>query len=376
MNRPVLNIVVLLLVILLISAIFLSMIRHFLMVILLAGIFSAMAQPIYRRFEGWFGGRRSLASFITLIAILLIVFLPLVGLFGIVAGQAIEIGHSVKPWIEGRLSQPSALDELLQSTPFYESISTYNDIILQKAGELVGKMSSVLFDSLSSVTLSTVNFLFLFFVLLYTMFFFLKEGDLILGKILYYVPLTDSVEQRMLDKFTSVTRATIKGTLVIGVIQGTLAGLAFWAVGIDSAVFWGMVMTVLSIIPAVGTTFVWLPAAIILAASGHYAKAIGLGLFCALLVGSVDNILRPRLVGKDTKMHELMIFMGTLGGISLFGIVGFIIGPIIAALFVTAWDIYGESFKDYLPDVGIRRSKTLAEAPQETQGGDGLNGQE
>jgi predicted PurR-regulated permease PerM len=358
MNRHVLNIVVLLLVILLISAIFLSMIRHFLMVILLAGIFSAMAQPVYRRFERWLKGRRSLASFATLVAICLVVFLPLVGLFGIVAGQAIEISHSVKPWIEDKLSQPSALDDLLKSAPYYDSISAYDDLILKRAGELVGKMSSVLFDSLSSVTLSTVNFLFLFFVLLYTMFFFLKEGDLILEKILYYVPLTDSVEQRMLDKFTSVTRATIKGTLVIGIIQGTLAGLAFWAVGIDSAVFWGMVMTVLSIIPAVGTTLVWLPAVIILAASGHYAKAIGLGLFCGLLVGSVDNILRPRLVGKDTKMHELMIFVGTLGGISLFGIVGFIIGPIIAALFVTAWDIYGESFKDYLPDVGKRRSKT------------------
>jgi len=330
------------------------MIRNFLMVILLAGIFSAMAQPIYRRFERWFKGRKSLASLTTLLCIFLIVFLPLVGLFGIVAGQAIEISRSVKPWIEQRLSQPSALDEFLQSLPFYDSLSVYSDIILQKAGELVGKMSNILFESLSSVTLSTVNFLFLFFVLLYTMFFFLKEGGLILERILYYLPLTDDVERRMLDRFTSVTRATVKGTLVIGVIQGGLAGLAFWVVGIDSALFWGMVMTVLSIIPAVGTTLVWFPAVIILAASGHFTKAIGLGLFCALLVGSVDNILRPRLVGQDTKMHELMIFLGTLGGISLFGIVGFIIGPIMAALFVTAWDIYGESFKDYLPEVRKR----------------------
>jgi predicted PurR-regulated permease PerM len=354
MNRNALNIVVLLLVILLISAIFLSMIRHFLIVILLAGIFSAMAQPVYRRFERWFKGRKSLASLATLVSILVVVFLPLVGLFGIVAGQAIEISRSVMPWIQTRLGQPSALDELLRSLPFYDSLSAYSDVILQKAGELVGKMSSILFESLSSVTLSTVNFLFLFFVMLYTMFFFLKEGGLILDKILYYIPLTDSVERRMLDRFTSVTRATLKGTLVIGVIQGTLAGLAFWAVDIDRALFWGVVMTVLSIIPAVGTGLIWLPAAIILAASGHYAKAIGLGLFCALLVGSVDNLLRPRLVGQDTKMHELMIFLGTVGGIALFGIVGFIIGPIMAALFVTAWDIYGESFKDYLPSVRKR----------------------
>jgi predicted PurR-regulated permease PerM len=360
MSRHVLNIVVLVLVILLISALFLSMIRHFLMVILLAGIFSAMAQPLYRRFERLFRGRRRLASLTTIVSICLVVFIPLVGLLGIVAGQAIEISRSVKPWIEARLDQPSAIGESLRSLPFYDSISAYNDVILQKAGELVGKMSNVLFESISSVTISTVNFLFMFFVLLYAMFFFLRDGKLILEKILYYLPLTDDVENRMLDRFTSVTRATIKGTLVIGVIQGGLAGLAFWTVGIDTAVFWGMVMTVLSIIPAVGTALVWVPAVVILAASGHFAKAIGLGLFCALLVGSVDNLLRPRLVGQDTKMHELLIFVATLGGISLFGIIGFIIGPIVAALFVTMWDIYGETFKDYLPKRKTRAVKDSA----------------
>ena len=164
------------------------------------------------------------------------------------------------------------------------------------------------------------------------------------------MPLPDGVERRILDRFTSVTRATIKGTLVIGIIQGSLAGLAFWVVGIDSAVFWGTIMSVLSIIPAVGSAIIWVPAVIILIITGQYVQAIGLLLFCSLLVGSIDNVLRPWLVGRDTELHELMIFFGTLGGISLFGIIGFIIGPIIAALFVTAWDIYAETFIDYLSD--------------------------
>jgi predicted PurR-regulated permease PerM len=110
-------------------------------------------------------------------------------------------------------------------------------------------------------------------------------------------------------------------------------------------------MTVLSIIPAVGSAFIWVPAVLILAASGAFLKAIGLLVFCGVLVGSVDNVLRPRFVGRDTQMHELLIFFGTLGGISLFGIIGFIVGPIVAALFVTVWDIYGETFKEYLPEV-------------------------
>jgi predicted PurR-regulated permease PerM len=157
----------------------------------------------------------------------------------------------------------------------------------------------------------------------------------------------------MLDKFTSVARATLKGTLVIGVLQGGLAGLAFSVVGISSAVFWGTIMAVLSIIPSVGSALVWGPAAIILIASGHLAKGIGLAIFCAVVVGSLDNLLRPILVGKDTQMHELMILFGTLGGIMMFGVVGMVIGPIVAALFVTIWEIYGVAFEDILPAVRI-----------------------
>jgi len=117
-------------------------------------------------------------------------------------------------------------------------------------------------------------------------------------------------------------------------------------------VFWGTVMVVLSIIPGIGTALVWVPAAIILFASGHHMAAILLAVWCGAIVGSVDNILRPRLVGRDTKMHDLFIFLGTLGGISMFGLVGFLIGPVIAALFVTLWDIYGEVFQSVLPEVG------------------------
>ena len=165
----------------------------------------------------------------------------------------------------------------------------------------------------------------------------------------------------MLDKFTSVTRATLKGTAVIGILQGALAGIAFWVVGIPSAVFWGTIIAVLSIIPGIGTALVWGPAVIILAAGGNFLKAGGLGLYCALVVGSIDNLLRPILVGKDTQMHELMIFFGTLGGIIMFGVMGMIIGPIVAALFITIWEIYGVAFKDILPQVGNIPTSSLVE---------------
>jgi len=355
MNRDTANKSALLLLVILISAIFLSMIRTFLMAIFLAGIFSALAHPLYKRFERWYGGRRALASLSTLFLIIIIVIVPLGTLMGVVTGQALKVGQAVTPWVQEQIAQPGEFHKLLNSLPFYDEIAPYSKIIWRKVGELIGSISQFLISSLSTATMGAVNLLFMTFAMLYTMFFFLMDGDKLLYKILYYLPLKDQDELRILDRFTSVTRATLKGTAVIGILQGGLAGIAFWIVGIPSAVFWGTIMAVLSIIPGIGTALVWGPAVIILAAGGNFTKAGGLGIFCAIIVGSIDNLLRPILVGKDTQMHELMIFFGTLGGIIMFGVMGMIIGPIVAALFITIWEIYGVAFKDILPQVGSVR---------------------
>lgn len=364
MNRDSVNRFVVLLLVLFISAVFLSMIRQFLMAILLAGIFSALTHPLYSRLELWFQGRRALASLTTLLILVLLVLLPLAGLMGIVAAQAIKVGESVTPWIQERLSEPDALSRFLWNIPFYSKIEPYRELILQKAGEMVGSISGFLISSISTVTLGTVNILFMTFILLYTMFFFLMDGDKLLSKILYYLPLKDQDERRMLVKFTSVTRSILKGTAMIGILQGSLAGLAFAVIGINNAVFWGTIMTVLSIIPSIGSALVWGPAAIIIAAGGHYAKAVGLVLFCGLVVGSLDNFLRPRLVGRDTQMHDLLILFATMGGLFMFGILGFIIGPIVAALFVTIWEIYGVVYQDYLPKVDVLNLDSQKQKPE------------
>ena len=351
MDRTRLRHVVLIVFVLGISLIFFLMIRGFIMALLMAGIFSALAHPLYRRFERWFKGRRSLASLATLFIIILVILIPLGALLGVVTAQALKVAQSATPWIQKQLSEPSGLMGLLEKLPFYDQLAPYQDEILTRAGEIVGSVSQFLITGLSSATVMTVNFVFKLFIFLYTMYFFLMDGDKVLDRIMYYLPLEEDDERRMLGRFTSVTRATLKGTAVIGVIQGGLAGLAFAVVGIPSAVFWGTLMVVLSVIPGIGTGLIWIPAAIILAAGGHVAQAVGLALFCGLVVGSCDNLLRPRLVGKDTQLPELLIFLGTIGGIIFFGVLGFIIGPIVAALFVTVWEIYGEVFKEVLPAV-------------------------
>ena len=220
--------------------------------------------------------------------------IPLLFLLGIIVGQAIDVGQLVTPWIKRTMSDHGAITEYLKSVPFYDKILPYQQTIMQKAGQAIGAISKFLVDGLSAATVGTVHFVFMAFVMLYTMYFFLIDGNKLVEKMLYYLPLESSDENRMLDKFTSVTRAMLKGTLLIGVLQGGLAGLAFMVVGINNAVFWAAIMAVLSIIPGVGTALIWVPAAIILIANGEVASGIGLGLFCGIVVGALDNILRPK----------------------------------------------------------------------------------
>ncbi len=352
MKRELINKSVLLALVLMISAVFLDMIQQFLMPMFMAGLFSAMLSPIHRRLTVKIGGRENIASILVIIAIIFLVLAPLGVLIGVVVGQAISVSQSVTPWVQAFINEPTAITAYMEKIPYYHEILPYRAVIIEKAGLVVGNITSFLIDSLSSVTKLTVTAVFSSVVMLYVMFYFLTMGEVLLRKILYFLPLHDRDEQLLLRRFTSVTAATLKGTLIIGAVQGFVCGLAFAFAGIQGPVFWGTVMAVLSIIPAFGTAIVWVPALGILALQGNFLGVGILAVLCGALAGNLDNILRPRLVGKDTEMHDLFVLFGTLGGISMFGILGIILGPIIAALFITIWEIYGKAFEAYLPDVG------------------------
>ena len=357
------NRVILLILLLSISAVFFAMIRYFLMVIVLAALFSALSMPVFNRFERWFKGRKSLSATMTIFTLLLILFLPLAALLGVVARQAIRISRIAVPWVQQQIVGPAAFDQQLRSLSFYPELELYRSDIFQKAGEFASSTGAILFNTISSFTYSAVSDLFLFFLFLYTMFFFLRDGKQLLAKSLSYLPLSQTDENRLLGKFLSVTRATIKGSMVVGAVQGSLAALALHFAGIESAIFWGTIMSVLSVLPVLGSALVWVPAVIYLAATGQYPQAIGVLLFCIIVVGQIDNIIRPILVGRDTQMHELLIFFGTLGGITLFGLFGVILGPIVAALFMTIWEMYGETFSDYLSDIKGEHPSGEEDAP-------------
>jgi predicted PurR-regulated permease PerM len=356
-----------------ITVVFLGLIQSFLMTILLAAIFAGLGYPLFMRLVRAFGGRRPLAALATLLVGFFAVAAPLALVAYMVTVEAIRLSETARPWMKQVASQPSSLAPLLDRIPFASHLLPYREQLLQKLGEWVSNLGGVIVSSLSHTTVGTVQAVFSLFILAYTVFFLLLDGPDILQTLRRFLPLREGERDLLLDKFVSVTRATLKGTLVIGAIQGTLAGLAFWAAGVPHAVFWGAIMVVLSVIPLLGGAIVWVPACIILALTGHWVKASILAAFCGLVVGSVDNVLRPRLVGRDTEMHDLMILFSTLGGIIVFGAIGFIIGPIIAALFQTSWELFGLAFADNLPADTREEPSRISEGipdPQLVQGPD------
>ena len=351
MSQDRLNKAVILVMALGISALFLTMIQQFIMALFLAGLFSALTRPLYLYLRDRMGHKPHLASLLTLLAMSVVVIIPAAMLIGVLIGQALDVSDLIRVWVRGVIENPNAFLAHLRHLPFYDQVMAHRGLILDQAGQGATLISKLLVDWVSAATLKTVNFIFMTFVLLYSMFFLLMDGPRLIHLILYYLPLKTVDERLMLEKFTSVTRATLKGSLLIGLLQGGLAGAAFAVAGIGNAVFWGTVMAVLSIIPNVGAALVWIPAVILLILDGQVLTGVLLGLFCGLIVGSLDNVLRPILVGKDTKMHELMIFFSTLGGIFMFGISGIFIGPLIASLLISIWEIYGVEFADVLPAV-------------------------
>ncbi len=294
------------------------------------------------------------AQYSTLLVLFVLVLGPVSAFLGIVVQQALSVSEQAIPWLRQHLGAASTFnlhDWLVQRFPALADYVPSQEQLLQQVGTAAKSAGTFLVTVLSRMTATTAAFILNLFVMLYAMFFFFKDGKKILERIFYYLPLNDEDETRMLARFTSITRATIKGTVVIGIIQGALAGIAFWMAGIQGAAFWGTIMTILSIVPGIGAALVWVPAVIILFINGQYVAATLLLAWCAAVVGTIDNFLRPALVGRDAKMPDLLILIGTLGGLFLFGPIGFIVGPIVCGLFLTVWDIYGATFKEVLPPV-------------------------
>ena len=341
----------LLTVVVAVTLLFLYMIRGFLVTVILAGVFASMGHPVFETLTRWLRGRRRTASIATVLGLLLIIVLPLGSFLALVVAQAVEVGEVAGPWVLEQSSRWPELAVLLQNVPLIGELAPERAEVVGWISEAVSRVGSVLVDSVGAATSGTLNGVLQLFVMLYAMYFFLLEGSSILRRLLYYTPLEESDEREVVAQFESVTRATIKGSLAVGLIQGALGGLAFFVLGVPGAAFWSTVMAVLSIIPLLGSGLVWGPAAVILMVTGRLGAGLALAIWGVAVVSTIDNFVRPRLVGRDTKMHDLLVLLSTFGGLAMFGVVGFIVGPIIAAVFLTVWRLYGVAFRDFLPAV-------------------------
>jgi predicted PurR-regulated permease PerM len=220
----------------------------------------------------------------------------------------------------------------------------YQDQIINKTSQLAAKISSKAVAILAVTAKGTAEFGLNIFVMIIAMAYFLMNGHALIIAILTQPPLTEDDKHQLLHIFISVGRATLKGTVTIGVIQGGLGGLSFWVAGVQGVAFWSALMAVSSVIPSVGTALVWVPMVAYLFLSGQTTAAIGVGLWCAIVVGSADNLLRPLLIGKEIEMPDILVMLATFGGITIFGATGILIGPILGALYMTTWKLYASTF--------------------------------
>jgi predicted PurR-regulated permease PerM len=340
----------LLALVLAITGLLLVMVRGFLVSLILAGVFAGLSQPALRALTRALGGRRRAASMLTVLGLLLLIVVPVGAFLALVVAQAAELSEIAGPWIQSQGGRWEQVGTWLRGLPFVGGFAPEQEELAARASDLVGTIGAFLLSNARAATTGTLGLVLQLFVTLYALYFFLMDGPAILSRILYYTPLDERDERKLISQFVSVTRATIKGSILVGLLQGALAGSAFFVLQLPAAAFWSTVMAVLSVIPVLGSGIVWAPAAVILAMTGRVGAAVGLAVWGVVVVGMVDNFLRPRLVGRDTKMHDLLVLLTTFGGLAMFGIVGFIIGPIIGALFLTALDLYGARFGELLPD--------------------------
>lgn len=335
------------------TLLFFFMVRSFLVPVLLATVFCTLFYPFYQRVVRLFRGRRSLAAIACCVLLFLGLVLPIYAVADLVVREAISFYDTAERQVRVAIEQGDAGPlGWFKRLPFVAELGLDQldwRSALQNIGTSAGTFIAGLIRNTSA---QTIQVLVVLFITLFTMFYFFRDGEDLWRRLKYLIPMEEHYEDAIAQRFAAVSRATIKGTLLIAIVQGTLAGLVLWICGVGSPILWGVVATLFSIIPLVGAWMVLYPAAAIQLLTGHLWEGIVILVVTMVVIVNVDNLLRPRLVGQEAGLHDLMVFFSTLGGIGLFGAVGFIVGPVVAALFLAVLDIYSTKFKAELDGLG------------------------
>jgi predicted PurR-regulated permease PerM len=314
---------------------------------ILWGVVAAIVfAPLYRRLLEGLQQRRSLAAIATVIIVVTLVILPLALVGAALAREASAVYGRIQA---GELDLVRSFQQVLDALPLWVT-GLLDRFGLASLGGVLEKLSAALLKGSQFIAAqaldigqSTFGFFVDLFAMLYLLFFLFRDETTLSRRVRHAIPLRSEQLNGLLLKFTIVIRATVKGNLLIALLQGALGGVMFWFLGINASLLWAVLMAFLSLLPAIGSGLVWMPVAIYLFATGATWQGIVLIAYGAFVIGLVDNFLRPMLVGQDTKMPDYVVFFSTLGGIEAFGLNGFVIGPVIAAMFIALWDIFSAS---------------------------------
>lgn len=343
--RPTVHGVSFLIIVILVTVAFGWLLLPFYGAVLWAVILAILFNPLHRRLVKQLGGRRNLAAGMSLLACVCIVVIP----GSLILGSLAQEANGFYNRISARELDLAAMMERVQAfMPAFvkDALATFQLGSLEKIQEnlvsLLGQASQAIATRVVSIGQGTAQLIVSLGVMLYVLFFLFRDGTDISAMIRKASPLSDHHTDFILGKFSAVLKATVKGNVIIAIIQGTIGGVAFWALGIQAALLWGVLMAVLSLLPAVGAFLIWGPVVAYLMLTGDYLKGATLLFIGVFIISMIDNLLRPPLVGKGVRLPDYVILVSTLGGIALFGINGFVIGPLIAALFVAVWSLFTE----------------------------------
>lgn len=335
-----------LLVLAAVSLAFAAILAPFSGAILWSVVFAIVFTPLYRtlRLRGRQG--RNIAALETIVLVVVLVIVPLILIGSELLAQATSIYRMVQ---SGQLNVGQHFQDVYDALPRWairvlEKFELTNlTTIRERVSELAQRSTQFLAAQAFSLGHNTVSFALSLLIMLYLLFVLLRDGAELSLLIQRAVPLRAEQQQALIEKFTVVIRATVKGNLAVAVLQGLLGGLAFWFLGIKGSLLWGSLMAILSLLPMVGAILVWGPVAVYYLSTGNVWHGIALAAYGTLVIGMTDYILRPMLVQRETQLPDYLVLLATLGGLAVFGINGFIIGPIVAAMFVAVWHIFGAS---------------------------------
>jgi len=314
--------------------------------IMWGAIIALLFVPLYRRMLPRLQRRKTLTALLTLVLVLVMVILPLVLVSAALAREASQVYEQLQ---SGDINPGRYFRGVFDALPAWvtawlDRFGVFDFEALQgRLSELMAKGSQFIAAQALTVGQNTFEFVTGVFIALYLAFFLIRDGDDISRSLQRAIPLAPSHKRELLQKFATVIRATVKGNLLVALIQGSLGGLAFWFLGVKGALLWAVVMAFLSLLPAIGAGLVWAPFAVYFLVNGAIWQGVALIVYGVLVIGLVDNLLRPVLIGKDTRMPDYLVLITTLGGMTVFGINGFVLGPTIAAMFIAVWHIVGKT---------------------------------